>query len=454
MEKIDASSVIDEVAKVTDHPYLSAMIIKERFPEYVNIDEIVSIVQEHHLPIDKSGSICAQALKAADQRARREEIKRWFIKTYGSEAKSVDPYLNLTIGWDIEQTIKQTPDGQSEQITRAKQTRQSNQTIRSDQTSKPRQSEIEPIMTAVYRDEGLLDNDSGSAETQSDRRNDDNEDEGIDGEREIWEFSERTMIDMPLIFAGGYDEGDRRGSAGDQAGNDGGSFDRQTDQNGQSGERSSIETTAAEESKSGGDNNQGYDDDGNKSSIAAATNNKAKPKAKPAKSKNRFGETKTPKYPQSDDYRTLEFDLPSCETTILDRLRDEPIVIERGGSNAFVPSLNIVSIPYSDCLLVSFGRIAGLIGSLFENDRESGEIEYGAMTRYAVNEWRKRSIVLFVGEGYTTRKYEYLYNGEQRKIVNLIPFSIDALGLNAGDLLERAKSHPLYSLIGEMRMGR
>jgi hypothetical protein len=89
---------------------------------------------------------------------------------------------------------------------------------------------------------------------------------------------------------------------------------------------------------------------------------------------------------------------------------------------------------------------------LFEGDRERGEIEFGAMTRYAVNEWRKRNIVLFVGEGYATRKYEYLYNGEQRKVINAIPFSIDALELNAGDLLERAKQHPLFSLIGDLRM--
>jgi hypothetical protein len=66
------------------------MIIKERFPEYNDIDELVSIVQEHHLPIDKGASICAATLKAADQKARREEIKRWFIKTYGKEAKSPD----------------------------------------------------------------------------------------------------------------------------------------------------------------------------------------------------------------------------------------------------------------------------------------------------------------------------------------------------------------------------
>jgi hypothetical protein len=91
---------------------------------------------------------------------------------------------------------------------------------------------------------------------------------------------------------------------------------------------------------------------------------------------------------------------------------------------------------------------------LFEGDRERGEIEFGAMTRYAVNEWRKRDIVLFVGEGYATRKYEYLYNQEQRKVINLIPFSTDALELNADDLIDRAKRHPLYLLIGDLRLAK
>ncbi|MDR1911307.1 MAG: hypothetical protein LBQ52_03025 [Helicobacteraceae bacterium] len=33
-------------------------------------------------------------------------------------------------------------------------------------------------------------------------------------------------------------------------------------------------------------------------------------------------------------------------------------------------------------------------------------------------------------------------------------FSIDALELNADDLQERAKQHPLFLLIGELKMGK
>jgi hypothetical protein len=409
-EKIAASAVIDEVAKATDHPYLSAMIIKERFPEYSNIDEIVSIVQQHHLPIDKSGSICAQALKAADQRARREEIKRWFIKTYGSEAKSVDPYLNITIGWDIEQTIKQT-----------------------------RRRDIEPIMTAVYTDEGI--------EGEQDEQENKKKGKGTNGD-----LQKQRAFEMPSVLA---DE-DYDGEQSDQtkrefleSERDDREWDNSIEYDEETGEL--VKRTSVVKGKDSERNKNDSDGKitGDSNSQLKPSTSQPKPSTKTTKSK--FGETKTPNQ-ALNNFATLKFDLGAYEEAILDRIRGEPIAIDRSGVNMFVPTLNIGSIPCDSALLVSFARLTGYISGIFISD--NGELDFGAMSRYAVNEWRKRNIVLFVGEGYSTLKYEYLYNEEQRKVINMIPFSLDALGLNADDLIERAKDHPLYGLIGEIKMAK
>ncbi|MDR2151492.1 MAG: HD domain-containing protein [Helicobacteraceae bacterium] len=444
IEKSDIASINDEVAKVTDHPYLSGMIIKERFPEYVNIDELVLIVQEHHLPIDKGASICAAALKAADQKARREEIKEWFVKTYGKEAKSPDPYMSLGVA-DNKSGGSGQDDGDSDRGKQTNQNAQSNKNAddgdratSNNQTNQPEYATNapKPIMTAEYQ--------GGSLQPNIEYYSGLEDREGGDPASDFGDSSRQNRDTDYDDYADSYTgEGETQTNYGDRANtewlhpdlDDYG--DRRGDLDGDyqaSADRAAHSLTATSKTPN------------------KTKSNGANAKSKSAKtSKSKFGETKTPKYPQSDDYRRLEFDLPSCETTILDRLRTEPIVIERSGANMFVPVLNIVSVPYENCLLVSFARLAGLIGGLFEGDRD-GDRDFGAMTRYAVDEWRKRDIVLLVGEGYSTRKFEYLYDGEQRKVINLIPFSLDALMLSADDLIDRAKQHPLYSLISDFKM--
>jgi hypothetical protein len=82
--------------------------------------------------------------------------------------------------------------------------------------------------------------------------------------------------------------------------------------------------------------------------------------------------------------------------------------------------------------------------------------DYSAMARYAIEEWRKNDVVLHVGESYYSKKYEYNLESldGRRAIISMIPFSIEALGLNASDLEERAKAHPLYELIVDLKPAR
>jgi hypothetical protein len=95
-EEVDSVQVLDKVAVSTDHPFISGMIIQERFPNYPHIEEVVTLVQEHHVPVDKNASLYAQALKAADKKARRQEMSAWFKKHYGTDTHP-DPYQVVTL---------------------------------------------------------------------------------------------------------------------------------------------------------------------------------------------------------------------------------------------------------------------------------------------------------------------------------------------------------------------
>jgi hypothetical protein len=348
--QIKEISVLDEVASKVDHPYLSAMILKERFPKYEFVDELATIVREHHIPVDKNAALWAQALKTADQLARRQEIQAWFVKTYGADAKAPNPFITLP------------PDSGG----------QSN------------------------RDRGANNDNKGQSANQQ------------------FQNGENALFD---VVAG---------------------CESSIDENIVSVE---TETEAINEEQ------------------AAETIDRAKQTSDQTKRKQEklnFGETKTPQVyeRQSDDkgLGVLEFDLPAYDRVLLKNISELSVVINKK-KDSLLEEIDISAIPYNDVLLVSFARLLYIFRSVLP-EMQIEQNDYARMAHYAINEWRKRDIVLYVGGGYWTRKYEYQFRGTRRAIIAMIPFSIKALELNADDLLEQADQHPLYELISDLKMAK
>jgi hypothetical protein len=113
IQKFDSMAIRDNVATKNDHPYLSEMVLKETFPNYYAIDELTTVVKEHHLPVDKNSTMHAVALKEADKKARRQEMSAWFKRHYGGEP-CPDPYVTVEDEGDVGDDKRKDRSGRQE----------------------------------------------------------------------------------------------------------------------------------------------------------------------------------------------------------------------------------------------------------------------------------------------------------------------------------------------------
>jgi hypothetical protein len=171
------------------------------------------------------------------------------------------------------------------------------------------------------------------------------------------------------------------------------------------------------------------------------------------KKNNDLGEQYAPIIDEKRNYekglKALPFDLDRFEMVLLGKIAGLPVTIEQSKKSAFVSRLEIKAIPYREVWLVAFASIVRAFRSTIV-DTGLEDDEYAQMAHYAINEWRMRDIVVNIGTGYSTRKFQYSNDGRE-EIVALTPFEPDRLALSMRDKMDEAKRHPLYALISDLK---
>jgi hypothetical protein len=83
-------------------------------------------------------------------------------------------------------------------------------------------------------------------------------------------------------------------------------------------------------------------------------------------------------------------------------------------------------------------------------DESLEDDDYTKMAHYAISEWRARDIVVNIGVGYSTRKFQYSNDGREESVA-LAPFTPEKLMIGMQEKMEEASLRPLYQQITNLR---
>jgi hypothetical protein len=360
----------DVVLESQDHPYISAMMIKQKFPDYKHIEETCEIISAHHIPIEANAGIYAESLKAADHEARRQETAEWFIKTYGKDYVAPDPYQIIDVG---------DYDGKAA-------------------------NEIEAEARAAFAEEAV------KIEPQI-------------KDKEIEEIVEIKEIE-DVIY------------------------------NAQTGEIIS-DNRVVEEKKEADEKAVTDEKQGESIDKDFAVEEKAITEKKQALKKGEFGDRKSPSFivkqdSKNDKFEVSGFELNRYEAALLETISTAPVMI--GKKKNTIDEPDICVFPYNDRLLVNYSTLLKVFRSVI-NEQSLTHEDYLRMTNYAIGEWKKKEIVVDVGEGFFSRIYEFTYDGRQ-VLATLIPFAMEKLNVDSGDKLAEAKQNAFYPFISKFAFAR